>query len=74
METFIFFLYFFFKNKDEITFKNANDFKYLEACLLETLRLHPSAPWLVRFAKHDIKLANTSYVIKKGEVLYCVVT
>eukprot|EP01084_Bolivina_argentea_P009409 17567_1 len=50
-----------------------NKLQYLEACLLETLRLHPVVPWLIRYAQEDVKLPSIvvngkekEYIIYKG--------
>ena len=46
-----------------------NGYRYLTACLLETLRFRPSVPFLVRYAVKDveIKFENNVYTISKGD-------
>ena len=50
-----------------VNYETLSKFEYLESALLETLRLHPSVPQLVRFATQDIKLDNGK-TINKGDV------
>ena len=48
--------------------KKESNFKYLECCLLETLRLHPPVSFLTRWAVEDVELPGTDgWVIRKGE-------
>jgi len=52
----------------EINYEMINKCHYLECCLLETLRIRPSVPHLVRFAKVDIPLPD-GHTIRKGDGL-----
>eukprot|EP01084_Bolivina_argentea_P254630 428114_1 len=68
----------FYMNEEELTYENIQNhydddkksvsyFKYTEACLLETLRLHAAVPILGRFAVRDVQLPGTEgHIIKKG--------
>lgn len=40
--------------------------KYLERCMMETLRMYPPVPIIARHMKHDLKLASGDYSIPKG--------
>ncbi|THY18852.1 putative P450 monooxygenase [Aureobasidium pullulans] len=51
--------------KDAITVDHMGQLPYLEGCLKETLRLHPTAPAFTVEAKSDQDL--NGYAIKKGE-------
>lgn len=49
-----------FGNSDRpATFADTLEMKYLERCLLETLRLYPPVPIIARQLKHEVKLGNT---------------
>ena len=50
---------------DKLQYDTIGKCKYLENSFLETLRLRPSVPHLVRYAKVDIPLPNGD-VIRKG--------
>jgi len=50
----------------DIDYNAINKCQYLESAFLETLRLRPSVPHLVRYAKIDIELPNGD-VIRKGD-------
>ena len=55
----------------KLDYETLSKFNYLESALLETLRLYPSVPHLVRFATRDIEL-DDGKVIKKGDVcIHC---
>ena len=62
-------------NNLDLNFNIVHKFEYLENVLFETLRLSPSVPHLVRFAKIDINLPNNSdngiknYIINKGDAI-----
>ena len=48
-----------------VSYESMKSLKYLECAFLETLRLHPSVPHLVRKAVSDIKYKD--YIIRKGD-------
>ena len=52
----------------EITFENVKNLSYLEACLYESLRLHPSVPVMIRTCIKDTKMPS-GFVVQKGQVL-----
>ncbi|KAF2897676.1 hypothetical protein ILUMI_08493 [Ignelater luminosus] len=48
------------------TFADTLEMKYLERCLLETLRLYPPVPIIARELKQDVKLATGDYTLPAG--------
>lgn len=48
------------------TFQDTLEMKYLERCLLETLRMFPPVPLIARHLKEDLKLASGDYTIPAG--------
>ncbi|KZC06992.1 PREDICTED: cytochrome P450 4g15 [Dufourea novaeangliae] len=48
------------------TFQDTLQMKYLERCLLETLRMYPPVPIIAREIKSDLKLATGDYTIPAG--------
>nr|QQL94340.1 cytochrome P450 4g15 [Prodiamesa olivacea] len=48
------------------TFQDTLEMKYLERCMMETLRMYPPVPVIARHMKEDLKLASGDYVIPKG--------
>lgn len=48
------------------TFQDTLEMKYLERCLMETLRMFPPVPLIARELKEDLKLASGDYVIPAG--------
>ncbi|CAK9797044.1 Cytochrome P450 4g15 [Anthophora plagiata] len=48
------------------TFQDTLQMKYLERCLLETLRMYPPVPIIAREIKTDLKLVSGDYVIPAG--------
>nr|CAI5859094.1 unnamed protein product [Callosobruchus analis] len=48
------------------TFADTLEMKYLERCLMETLRLYPPVPIIARQINQDIKLASDNYVLPAG--------
>ncbi|KAF2882662.1 hypothetical protein ILUMI_23526, partial [Ignelater luminosus] len=56
-----------FGNSDRpATFADTLEMKYLERCLLETLRLYPPVPVIARELKQDIKIATGGYTLPFG--------
>jgi cytochrome P450 family 4 len=53
-----------FGNSDrECTFQDTLEMKYLERCIMETLRLYPPVPVIARELQEDLKLASTDLTI-----------
>ncbi|XP_018365058.1 PREDICTED: cytochrome P450 4g15 [Trachymyrmex cornetzi] len=48
------------------TFQDTLEMKYLERCLMETLRMYPPVPIIARTIKTDLKLASGDYTIPAG--------
>nr|AJN91186.1 cytochrome P450 monooxygenase CYP4G111 [Cnaphalocrocis medinalis] len=48
------------------TFQDTLEMKYLERCLMETLRLYPPVPIIARQIKTDLKLASGDYTVPGG--------
>ncbi|KAF5284525.1 hypothetical protein FQR65_LT13510 [Abscondita terminalis] len=48
------------------TFADTLEMKYLERCLLETLRLYPPVPIIARKLNQDVKLASDDYILPAG--------
>ncbi|XP_032665437.1 cytochrome P450 4g15 [Odontomachus brunneus] len=48
------------------TFQDTLEMKYLERCLMETLRLYPPVPLIARNINKDLKLASGDYVLPAG--------
>ncbi|CAJ0582832.1 unnamed protein product, partial [Mesorhabditis spiculigera] len=47
-----------------LTFEDLGRFRYLEACLKETMRLYPAVPLIARYVAEDAKIKD--YVLPKG--------
>ncbi|ETO12636.1 hypothetical protein RFI_24741, partial [Reticulomyxa filosa] len=54
------------EDEHALTYEKVQQLKLLEAVLLETLRLHPSVPSMIRFAVEDITCPQGE-VIRKGD-------
>nr|XP_014101708.1 cytochrome P450 4g15 [Bactrocera oleae] len=48
------------------TFQDTLEMKYMERCLMETLRMYPPVPLIARELREDLKLASGPYVIPRG--------
>ncbi|XP_017888706.1 cytochrome P450 4g15 [Ceratina calcarata] len=48
------------------TFQDTLQMKYLERCLLETLRMYPPVPIIAREIKTDLKLVSGDYTVPAG--------
>lgn len=48
------------------TFADTLEMKYLERCLMETLRMYPPVPLIARHLKTDVKLASCDIVVPAG--------
>jgi cytochrome P450 family 4 len=56
-----------FGNSDRAaTFQDTLEMKYLERCLMETLRMYPPVPVIARQLKENLKLATGDYVVPSG--------
>lgn len=51
------------------TFQDTLEMKYLERCLMETLRLYPPVPLIARQLKEDLKMASGDYVVPAGATI-----
>ncbi|KAG5323942.1 C4G15 protein, partial [Acromyrmex heyeri] len=51
------------------TFQDTLEMKYLERCLMETLRMYPPVPIIARTIKTDLKLASGDYTIPAGSTV-----
>ncbi|XP_050466859.1 cytochrome P450 4g15 [Cataglyphis hispanica] len=49
-----------------VTFQDTLEMKYLERCLMETLRLYPPVPLIARTINTDLKLASGDYTVPGG--------
>ncbi|XP_067641635.1 cytochrome P450 4g15 [Eurosta solidaginis] len=48
------------------TFQDTLEMKYMERCLMETLRMYPPVPLIARELQEDLKLASGPYIIPRG--------
>ncbi|KAL6262132.1 hypothetical protein P5V15_007231 [Pogonomyrmex californicus] len=55
-------------NDGKLTMSALNEMSYLERCLKESLRLHPSVPFISRVLSEDVKMQ--SYLVPTGSVLH----
>lgn len=51
------------------TFADTLEMKYLERCLMETLRMYPPVPIIARQLKQDVKLASGDYTLPAGATI-----
>lgn len=59
--------------KEKVTLAHMSKLPYVEACLRETLRLHPTAPAFTLQAKGD-QVLNERYPIRDGESVQLLLT
>jgi cytochrome P450 family 4 len=48
------------------TFQDTLEMKYLERCMMETLRMCPPVPLIARQVKEEVKLASGDYIVPAG--------
>ncbi|CRK90412.1 CLUMA_CG004149, isoform A [Clunio marinus] len=51
------------------TFQDTLEMKYLERCMMETLRMYPPVPLIARHVKEELKLASGDYVVPAGSTV-----
>uniref|UniRef100_A0A1B0CWB4 Cytochrome n=1 Tax=Lutzomyia longipalpis TaxID=7200 RepID=A0A1B0CWB4_LUTLO len=51
------------------TFQDTLEMKYLERCLMETLRMYPPVPIIARELKEDLKLSSGNHIIPAGATI-----
>lgn len=51
------------------TFQDTLEMKYLERCLMETLRMYPPVPIIARSLKQDLKLASSDLIVPAGATI-----
>ncbi|KAH8284840.1 hypothetical protein KR054_001666 [Drosophila jambulina] len=54
------------KPKDKFTYEAVQDLKFLELCIMETIRKYPGLPFLNRVCTEDYPVPGTSHTITKG--------
>nr|XP_018904094.1 PREDICTED: cytochrome P450 6k1-like [Bemisia tabaci] len=57
-------------NTSEITFQVVHQLQLTEYCLLETSRLYPILPALMRCCSEDFQIPGTKYVLRKGDRVF----
>nr|UPO37784.1 cytochrome P450 4g15 [Liriomyza trifolii] len=50
----------------DCTFQDTLEMKYLERCLMETLRIFPPVPVIARELQEDLKLVSDNYIVPRG--------
>ncbi|XP_070851317.1 probable cytochrome P450 6d2 [Drosophila suzukii] len=54
------------KPKDKFTYEAVQDLKFLELCIMETIRKYPGLPFLNRECTEDYPVPGTNHIITKG--------
>ncbi|KAF6200046.1 hypothetical protein GE061_006346 [Apolygus lucorum] len=63
-------LYGIFGDSDrDVTFQDTMEMKYLERCMMETLRLYPPVPAIARRVNREVKLASRDLTIPAGSTV-----
>ncbi|XP_066961973.1 cytochrome P450 3A8-like [Macrobrachium rosenbergii] len=57
------------KEEGKLTYQAVMDAKYLDACIMETLRLYPPAPNLERVCSKDYKIPGSNITVRKGDII-----
>nr|AZR39471.1 cytochrome P450 [Agasicles hygrophila] len=52
-----------------VTFADTLEMKYLERCLMETLRMFPPVPVIARELKYNVKLVSENYTLPAGATI-----
>ena len=55
---------------DELTYKTLDQLTYLDCCIMETLRLYPSVPFIFRECSKDYNVPDSKLVIPKGTSVF----
>ncbi|XP_066966835.1 cytochrome P450 9e2-like [Macrobrachium rosenbergii] len=60
-------------NEGDLPYSGLMEAKFLDACLMETLRLYPPGPRLQRMCTKTYKLPGTDLIIPVGSIVQCLV-
>lgn len=55
---------------DGLSYESIQAMRYLDRCLMETLRLYPILPFLDRRCTSDYQIPGTDIILKKGQGIY----
>jgi len=58
------------KQKGNFNYEDIRDFKYLDACIKETMRIFPPAPVLTRYCSEDTTIGENIHVEKGTSVMW----
>ncbi|KAK7080460.1 Cytochrome P450 3A4 [Halocaridina rubra] len=59
------------EKEGKLTYDTLIDAKFLDSCIMETLRLYPPGPRLQRMCNKSYRLPGTEFTIPKGMVVQC---
>ncbi|EDW56805.1 GM15620 [Drosophila sechellia] len=54
------------KPKDRFTYEAVQDLKFLDTCIMKTIRKYPRLPFLNRECTEDYPVPGTNHIIAKG--------
>ncbi|XP_068239069.1 cytochrome P450 3A2-like [Palaemon carinicauda] len=57
------------RKEGKLTYQGIMEAKFLDACLMETLRLYPPAPNIERVCSKDYHIAGTNITVRKGDIV-----